>query len=433
MRHVRQTYRGLFALGVVVVVGVLGATAVLLTRDHRTPAAHSAATGVSGPATGAPTHAVSALATFGGDVSFTYPTGWYAGVEEDQDGPFGHSAGDAELLTFLSDHPFEPLCSTYHAKNGGSSTRCKTPPAYDVWVAWTEPTGFSDSAFIDRRYGHPTRIDGRVAWIYQGPAHNACNWRLTTIELALGIPSDPSHPSRAGIAMTACLSGSQVDQHLAEVHRMIASLTVPPAHASKPLSALAICRESYGASAYSAGLVTVGWVRAYPTRAAVPNGGSRGQGFPNAPDSDRAAWCWVTGHRWHWELRTLSVDDPNGPLLAISDATTPPPAPTANATTRPPFPLVLCRQVLKKPVYSARLVTVGWVRAYRPGGPPGAGAPAAHAFPVARSANVAAWCWTGSPGSWTFSAVDDDNEAFTFGSVSGVGLTKPPTGPLSEK
>jgi hypothetical protein len=91
----------------------------------------------------------------------------------------------------------------------------------------------------------------------------------------------------------------------------------------------------------------------------------------------------------------------------------------------------LCEGVLQEHIESAGLVTVGWVRSFSPGGPPGAGPPAAHAFPGSPATDVAAWCWTGTSKTWTFSVVDVSGDQLGLGGLTGVAL--PPTRPLVEK
>jgi hypothetical protein len=135
----RRIAKGWLALGAVVVVCALVSGGVLWTQrggTARTGGTESPS-GIQASTTGAPSQAIQAarLATFGGKaagLSFTYPAAWYAGGEDDADGPVGGSAGPAELLTFLSDQAFEPLCDTTKTSDGGRETDPDPPGARDA-------------------------------------------------------------------------------------------------------------------------------------------------------------------------------------------------------------------------------------------------------------------------------------------------------------
>jgi hypothetical protein len=267
----------------------------------------------------------------GGGVTFTYPASWHAGGEEGQKGPVKPSSiGD--VLTLLSDKQFEPVCHTAPSSDGGGETTCQYPSANPVWVTVFAPNGFTRMLLADRGLAHRTRIDGRVAWIYEGAAKLGCRDTVATREIAVGIPNDANDPGNGGVTMVACLTTTDLTQHLREVRAMVSSLKVTFRQGSSTVTADALCRRSGG------------------------------------------------------------------------------------------YPLV-----------SSGLVTVGWVRSFSPGGPPGAPPSVKNAFPSSPANDPAAWCWTRAPTTWTFSVVDSSGEQVTIGQIDRTSATSPPTRPLMEK
>ncbi len=99
----------------------------------------------------------------------------------------------------------------------------------------------------------------------------------------------------------------------------------------------------------------------------------------------------------------------------------------ASAPTRPvpsvlhPTASDLCHAALGSRALNAKLTTVQAVRAVRIG--PGL-APALHAFPATPLSQVAAWCWTGRPGSYSLYAVAGSRKLVR---VEGVAFDKVPS------
>jgi hypothetical protein len=308
--------RWLFAAAIVGLGCVLVA-AVVLTHDS------NGSTKASGRASGATS---TALATYnGGLVRFSYPADWFRGGDVDQHGGGVTSAGMMSNLTHLSDRPFEPLC-----RADARVVSCSDPSMTGrrVWIDWYSAAGV-DEFFLPRSLTKPHRFGERTGSWYQGPPTDGCP-AGATYEIADAIPDVASAPSTQGVAMTACFFGGDQAALTRQVTAMISSLTFPEMSASVELS---------------------------------------GRG--------------------------------------------------------------LCEAVLQERVHSAGLVTVGWVRAFSPGGPPGARPPAAHAFRGSPPTDLAAWCWTGTPSTWTFSVVDISGDKLGLGGLTGV--ASPPTHPLEEK
>ena len=83
----------------------------------------------------------------------------------------------------------------------------------------------------------------------------------------------------------------------------------------------------------------------------------------------------------------------------------------------------MCAAALRGGVASARMTTVGDVRAWRVG--PNQ-QPARRSFPGTPDSDPAAWCWTGAAGNFASFAVAR-GQSFGFGSVGG--WTRTPSGP----
>jgi hypothetical protein len=95
-----------------------------------------------------------------------------------------------------------------------------------------------------------------------------------------------------------------------------------------------------------------------------------------------------------------------GASLAAVETGTPVPRPVASVLH--PTASQLCRAALGSKVLNAKLATVGAVRALRIG-PDAASAP--HAFAPTPGSQVAAWCWTGRPGTYRLYAVVGSHRA----------------------
>jgi hypothetical protein len=93
----------------------------------------------------------------------------------------------------------------------------------------------------------------------------------------------------------------------------------------------------------------------------------------------------------------------------------------------PVTPVSLCRSTLHQKVYSARFVTVAWIRDFTEG--PSVGADRPVRFPHSAPTDEAAWCWTRAPDSWLFWGVDTHGHGDRLAGLGEVGSMPAPTDP----
>jgi hypothetical protein len=113
-----------------------------------------------------------------------------------------------------------------------------------------------------------------------------------------------------------------------------------------------------------------------------------------------------------------------GSLAAIESGG---PAPRPVPSVLYPTASQLCRAALGSKMLNAKLTTVGAVRALRIG--PDA-APAPHAFAPTPGSQVAAWCWTGKPGTYRLYAVTGSHSAVHVEGVTWSSTPRPGPAPI---